>query len=101
MLLSVQHLIRTLPCFQIHKNVSLSRHRKFAAWVQSWVDKSATRANIDVCTDFLLGRGAGSAELVPCRTEEQVIADENSSPYYAYRRYRVTYTATKETPKKL
>jgi hypothetical protein len=82
--------------FQIHKKVSLSRHVKFAAWVQSWIDKSATQASIDACSDFLLGRGGGSVGLVPCKTEEQIIADENSSPYYAYKRYHVTKDALKK-----
>src|SRR5664279_3674799 len=80
-----------LNCCQLHKKVTLSRHHKFKSWVQSWIERSATSSSVEACTDLLLGRGEYSAEFVPCSTQEQTIADENSTPYYPYSKYHVTY----------
>ena len=62
-----------------------------------WLDKSAAQTDIDACTDFLLGRNVTGNEHVPCKTQEQIFDDENIAPFYAYKRYHVTYP---DTPKK-
>jgi hypothetical protein len=67
----------------------MHRHDRFTALVDRWLNKSASKADVELCENFLLGRRAG---LQPCETIKEIVSDESTAPFYTYNRYHVKYS---------
>ena len=79
--------------FQSHERVSMRLHKKFTAWVDSFVEENVVEEAKKACDKWLMGFGEDSKQ---CQTTRHNDNDTTKAPYYTYNKYSVKYNKAQQ-----